>query len=253
MTSAIGVKQKGYAGIICGSLGFMHNNANNVYHNQTLVGLYTSCFSAAHGFSILPENFRKVIALFTARKSIKPNWINCKDEYLVPNTEHPDYEQWNNDCLVYSLFNTSSQQSSLRQITYKGKKWDIINHFFFMSNTEMRDLANDAHFPEMYQDAVSFPEDRYVYNLLQETTLSPDAQEVLEAAKALVRASMSVRKDYSEENLKYHLGSWDAGFAQLKPMLKVYFKEEYDAFVALYKKFENRMREGVYEFGFLIE
>ena len=43
----------------------------------------------------------------------------------------------------------------------------------------------------------------------------------------------------------------DAGWAQLKPMLKVLHKEQYRAFVAKYKAFEARMREGVYRFGFL--
>ncbi len=34
-------------------------------------------------------------------------------------------------------------------------------------------------------------------------------------------------------------------------MMKEFFKEDYDAFVEKYKEFENRMRDGVYKFGFL--
>ncbi len=69
----------------------------------------------------------------------------------------------------------------------------------------------------------------------------------------LIRKSMSMRVLYNENNPKYHLNSWDAGWAQLKPMFKEYFKEDYDRFVVKYKEFENRMRKGVYKFGFLKE
>ena len=247
------VKTEGRGKLIHGSVGYMNNNANSVYYNLQFVGLYSSAFSGANGLSILPANFLKVIALFTARKSITPNWINCKDEYMVPNTEHPDYKQWNQDALVYALFNNSSQQSSLRNIDYKGRKWDIRNHFFWMSNQEMQKLANQNGFNEMYQDCKRFPEDSYVYNLLKTTKLSPDATLVLEAAKELVRKSFAMRVTYHSEHPELHLQTFDGGWAQLKPMMKEHYPTEYKAFVERYKAFETRMRKGVYRFGFLKE
>ena len=42
-------------------------------------------------------------------------------------------------------------------------------------------------------------------------------------------------------------------YAQLKKLWKTHFSEEYKSFRELYKKFEDRMREGVYKFGFLKE
>lgn len=254
MTSAIGVKTTGTmrGKLVLNSLGFLHNNGNNIYHNITLVGLYSSCFSGGNGFSILPANFRKVVALYAARKTIQRTWINWQDEYLIPNTEHPDYEQWNNDAIVYSLFNSKSNQSSLRQIKYKDKLWNIINNFFFMSTEEMLELANTHKFNDMYQDAKTvIPDNRYVYTLLEQTTLSDDATAVLEAAKELIRKSMTIRKVYHQNNPQYHLNCFDAGWAQIKPLLKEYYKEKHDKFVKLYKEFEDTLREGVYKFGFL--
>lgn len=250
LSGAVSVKQKDKK-MLSNAMGCMNSNSNNVYKNITDVFIVSSCSSLNANISIIPENYKKVVALFTARKSIMPDWINCKDEYLVPNIEHPDYEQWNNDAIVYSLFNNSSQQSSLRNITYKSKKWDIVNNFFFMSNTEIRELANTHNYKEMYQDTKAFDEDRYVYNLLQETTLSSDAQKILDTARALVIKSFEEREDYNDDNPKYHLQCWDAGWAQLKPLFKERYKEEYDKFVKAYKKFEDRMRKGVYKFGFL--
>jgi len=135
------VKENGNSGLVSGALGYMNNGGNNVQQNNMMVGIYSSCYANAHGFSIVSENLTKASALFLARKSITGNWINDKDEYLAPNESHPDYQQFVTDSLVYSLFNNSSQQSSLRQIEYKGKLWDIKNEFFWLSREEMMELT----------------------------------------------------------------------------------------------------------------
>ena len=248
------VAEKELQTIAKNNLGFCGVLNNSVAKNQLGVALYSAIGTQGNvvmGSSILPINFNRCIALFCARKSVKGNWINDTDEYMIPNTDHPDYEQWNNDALVYSLFNNHSQQSSLRQIDYKDKKWNIFNNFFFMSNAEMLELANENNFDEMYQDAKQFNEDRYVYNLLQTTRLSDDAIEVLNMAAALIKKTIQIRKTYHEDHPEYHLNAWDAGWAQLKPMFKEFYKEDYTEYVKKYKAFENRMREGVYKFGFL--
>jgi hypothetical protein len=248
------VAEKELQTIAKNNLGFCGVLNNSVAKNQLGVALYSAIGTQGNvvmGSSILPINFNRCIALFCARRSIEDNWIQHFDEYMVPNTDHPDYEQWNNDCLVYSLFNARSNQSSLRQIDYKNKKWNIFNNFFFMSNAQMLELANENNFDEMYQDAKQFNEDRYVYNLLQTTRLSDDAIEVLNMAISLIKKTIKFRKTYHEDHPEYHLNAWDAGWAQLKPMFKEFYKEDYTEFVKKYKAFENRMREGVYKFGFL--
>ena len=251
MKSAIAWNNKGRGSVVDGHLGYLANNANSVYDNATTVFLVSSCASRGSGLPVIKNNFDRVVSLFCARKSIGVEWFNSKDEYLIPNEQHPDYKQWNTDAIVYSLFNNSSQQSALRDINYKGKKWNIQNTFFFMSNKEMRELADKAGFMEMYEDAKSFPNDSYVYTLLQSTKLSDDTKAILENAKDLMKQSMSLREAYAQEHPELHLKSWNAGWAQLKPLLKQHFKPQYDAFVVRYKAFESRMREGVYKFGFL--
>jgi hypothetical protein len=253
LSSGINVRKNGGGKICLNAIGYIYCAGNSIQTNNTNISL-SSCFHGnSQGFAFCVEDFNNIVSYFTARKSITPNWINCKDEYMIPNTLHPEYAQWNNDAIIYSLFNNSSQQSSLRDIDYKNKKWDILNHFFFMSNTEMLEMANKYNFNEMYQDAKRFKEDKYVYNLLQTTNLSDDAKEILKIAKELIRKSFEMRITYHSEHPEYHLNAWDAGWAQLKPMMKQYFKNDYDAFVQKYKAFEDRMRQGVYKFGFLNE
>jgi hypothetical protein len=239
------------------SMGYMNNAGNNVYQNATMVGLYSSAYGNGNGLSVLPSNFRRCVALFTARKSIKGDWINDKDEYLVPHAAAPAsplnarYEQWVNDALVYALFNTSSQQSSLRDVQYKGKTWQIKNHFFFMSAKEMKDLADKSSFQEMYADAKAYGDDSFVFKQLASLNLSDDAKAVLEAARGLVKASIAARKSWHADHPESHLQAWDAGWAQMKPMFKACHKGLYEQFTTTYKAFERRMTKGVYEFGFL--
>jgi hypothetical protein len=257
LSSGILVKQKGVGKSIDKSIGYFYTAGNNVMKNSQSVGLFSDVFSNGHGISVIPQNFEKVVSFFTARKSITgkyANWINDKDEYMAPNESHPLWEQFQTDSLVYSLFNTSSNQSSLRQITYKDKLWDIKNEFFWMSKEEMMSLAESKYFDDVFRDARSSDE-RYVYTLLFKEgiyeRLSLDAKSVLDTATELVRKSFGMRQALHEEHPEYHLNTWDCGWYQVKLILKQFYQDDLREFTKKYKDFEDRMRPLVYELGFL--
>jgi len=255
LSSGLTIKQNGYSKLCEGSFGYFYNAGNNVYYNGTNVSLFSSAFSNKSGLPIISENFIKVSVMFSARKLIETNWVNCKDEYLAPNEQHKEYQQFTNDSIVYSLFNNSSQQSGLRQITYKDKLWDIKNEFFWMSKEDMLNLSNENNYSDLYNDART-DSDRHVYKLLfgEERIydkLSPDAKLVLDKATELVKKSMSMREIFANE--QNHLKSWDAGYAQLKLLWKEYYADDFKEFRELYKNLEDRMRPLVYELGFLMK
>lgn len=235
-----------------GSLGFINNGGNNIDQNLQMVALFTSAYGNGNGHGLSRENFTKCTSLFTARKLIEKTWINSKDEYIAPNEEHQQWKQFVADSVVFSLFNTSSNQSSLRQIEYKGKKWDIKNEFFFMSKENMLDLSNEIDNDEMYEDCLN-GEERYVYTWLKEhySELSDKAKEVLEMAKELVAKSMKYRQMFNDDNEEYQINNWDCGWYQIKAMLKAYMPNELKAFSDLYKSFADQLRPMVYELGFL--
>lgn len=253
MTSGINYKpnKDGCRGnLVKNAIGFFYNNSNNVDKNAQNVGMFTSCFSSGTGCSILPINFTKCTALFSARRLVDGNWVNWADEYLAPNEKHPAYKEFVNDSLIYSLFESKSNQSSLRQVEYKGKKWDIKNEFFWMSRKEMMSLANENGNDVCYQDA-NVSTDRYVYNLLQNITLSEEAQLVLDKACELVRKTFKYRMMFDEDNENYQINNWDASYYQMKPLWKEYAKDDFEEFKSLYKKLGDKMRPMVYELGFL--
>jgi hypothetical protein len=239
------------------SLGSIIVGGNSVYTNGS--ALYISSTYTNQGASspiaVTPENLYRVCMLFSSRTLIKSEWINQKDEYLVPNFNLDETLQFQIDSIIISLFNNSSNQSSLRQITYKDKLWDIKNEFFWMSKDRMKELADENGYDNLYNDART-SSDRYVYKLLfgEERIydkLSPDAKSVLDKATELVEKSMELRQVMAND--ENHLDSWDAGYAQLKLVWKEYFPQEFKEFRMLYKNLEDRMRPLVYELGFLIK
>ena len=250
ISSAVKVKDNGRGTIVPNAIGYFGSNSNNVDMNMQFVAMYSSCSSRSHGYSITADNFDRCTALFSARKLIEKNWVNSKDEYLAPNTEHPAYNEFVNDSLIYSLFHSSSNQSSLRNVDYKGKKWDIKNEFFWLSNKEIENLSNTNGFTQTYNDARTSKE-RYVYNKLQTITLSPEAQDVLDKASDIVRNTFKYRELFNQEHPEYQIMNWDCGWYQIKALAKEYAKSDYEEFVKLYKKLADKMRPMVYTLGFL--
>ena len=235
-------------------LGYFHNNANSIQYNPTYVGLYSMSFASAHGLPVLKENFTRCTALFTARKLVDGNWVNDKDEYLAPNGNHPEYKRFEADAIVYSLFHNSSNQTSMRKITYKGKLYDIPNEFFWMSRDRMTQLANENNNAFMFNDARTSKE-RYVYTLLNNpeisSLLSPTAKQLLDMATAMMEKTVKYRPLFESDHPNHHIHTWDAGYYQLKDLWKEYLPEEFKIFRNLFKQFENELRPLVYQLGFL--
>ena len=234
------------------SIGTMYNGGNNVDTNIVNCALFTGAYNdGSHNVPIYDNlDFYKIVCFFAARKLIEKTWINSKDEYLAPNESHPKFQEFVNDSIVYSLFNGASNQSSLRNINYHNKLWDIKNEFFWMSKQEIEDLANEYNNDDCYNDAHTSP-DRFVYKKLQEITLTPEAQAVLDKACDIVRKTFKYRELFNEEHPEYQINNWDCGWYQIKALAKEYTKEDLEEFKEIYKTLADKMRPMVYELGFL--
>ena len=235
-----------------GNIGYFLNAGNNVDNNVQSVALFTSAYGNGHGHGINTDNFDRVVTLFSARRLVSCNWQNWADEYIAPNTKHEKWSEFVADSVVYSLFESKSNQSSLRNVEYKGKQWNIKNEFFWMPTAKMQELANNNRYDEMYQDAQGV-DDRFVCKWLNDhkTEISPEAQAVLDYATTLVEQSMKYRNVFNEDNENYQIMNFDCGWYQIKGMLKKYMPNELKQFNDLYKKLVEKMRPMVYEVGFL--
>jgi hypothetical protein len=232
------------------SLGYFLNGANCVDKNSQQVAMWSVGFYNGNGLSVTKDNFKECVSLFTARKVVKKNWVNSKDEYIKPNIDSPIFENFVADSTIISLFHIHAYQTSLRLTDNV-----INNNFFWMSKNEMTELANQNNYNELYND-VRTDSDRYVHTLLfgEEdiyNQLSDDAKDVLDSATNLVRLSFGMRRNFADDT--NHLNSWDAGYAQLKLLWKEYYPEQFKEFRAKYKVLEDKMRPMVYELGFLMK
>ena len=172
------------------------------------------------------------------------NSLNKRKEFL----KNENYRKFLNDSLIFSMF--GSGLVSLRQIKYHDKLWDIKNEFFWMSKSEIESLANEFSNDTCYSD-VHTSEDRFVYKKLQEITLTPEAQAVLDKACDIVRKTFKYRELFNEEHPEYQINNWDCGWYQIKALAKEYTKEDLEEFKKLYKTLADKMRPMVYELGFL--
>lgn len=253
LTSAIKIQEvetSHSASIFPFALGYFYCKSNNVYKNTQEVALFSNANSDSAGCGINETNFTRCTSLFSARRLVQKNWINWADEYMAPDTSNERWQEFENDSIIYSLFESKSNQSSLRNIDYKGKKWDIKNEFFFMSKEEMLGLSEEFSNDDCYNDA-RVSKERYVYELLNGIELSEEAQAVLDKAREIVRKTFKYRKLFNEEHENYQINNWDASYYQMKPLWKEYAKEDFEEFKVLYKKLADKMRPQVYELGFL--
>jgi hypothetical protein len=231
-TSALNLTQKDGIKVPFSFLGTLMINSNNIDTNTQGVSLFSGVGKVGgnHIVSIDESNFTRCTALFSARRLIEKNWINWQDEYLAPNEQHEKYNEFINDSVIYSLFESKSNQSSLRQVEYKGKLWDIKNEFFWISKEEIMDLANEYNMDEVYEDAKTSDE-RYVYKYIQEhkEEFSQEALDVLNKAIDLTKKSFKYRQLFADEHPEYQLEKcWDVGFYQLKAIWKEYMKDDFD-------------------------
>lgn len=236
------------------ALGYFLCVSNDVQNSASFCGIFSSKYNTTNGWSITSDNFEKTnIALF-ARKIIPNTWSNNRDEYSVPNTSHPEYEQFKNDAIVWALFNGSNQSSSLGEVEYKDTIYDIKNEFFWLTKEEFGQIEQ---MPHNIVNQSNKNNERFVSEWLKDKSFSPDVRELLELGKELVRVSAWARP---HADPKFQLMRWDAGWYQIRMGLfgkDVRFPktdemiDTMERFTEKYKEVTVRLRPYVYELGFL--
>ena len=245
-----------------GALGTFSHKGSTVEYNQTMVLLMTGRFSddGTKTTQIFPDNLMQTCNLFSARKLIQSDWINQKDGYMTPNEKHEDYAEYSYDALIFSLFNTSSLQNSIKEGEQK-----VNNEFFFLDINKVKDLADKEDNIECYK-SIRHDKQRFLARVIdliengkQDCCFSEKAQKVLDLARELVILSFPYRQSFNLLKPEYQINNWDCGWYQIKGLLNWIvennkdedIKEKYDEFKEAYKELGDKMRPMVYELGFL--
>lgn len=276
------------------ALGYLAFVSNCVDKHKFVYGL-SSCASMGNGFNIFSSNYDRALTGFVARKLIKPNWINQKKEFLRPNENSTLYREFELDSYIAALFIDGATWSSLRNFYYKslisednliksknkkslipiGKKigsveriesnrYNIYNEFFWLSKSFVNGLSEKREqiTYSVYEDCQndirdeSFTYQNKIFPNLDKFSI--EAKTVLDLATELVELSFKYRNKAIQNNPEWYLNAWDAGWYQIKKLIKSdYCKDDevlqnkYKEFEIALKNLENKMRPMVYELGFL--
>jgi hypothetical protein len=180
-----------------------------IWGGAFLSGPYVS----AGALSVVPDNFDRAVIVHAVRKSVRKSWINDRDQFLQPK-EWPG-ASFVSRCAVRSLFADSNQTASLRNVVYKGKTFQIVNHFFpFKVSVLKRWEISDS---DIRRSLLRDTDNRFVANWLSEQKLDASSEELLELGREIYRAFFSKLKDLP--TAKYKVEHWDAGWWQIKRCL----------------------------------
>ncbi|MDR1553013.1 MAG: hypothetical protein LBS69_06070, partial [Prevotellaceae bacterium] len=88
------------------------NTRGNDFQNQNYITIeHNAVDIVAHSikFNISIENLIYCSVYFAVRKVIPADWLNDRDQFLFPNKKWEKDFEFQNDCLVYTLFNNNIQ------------------------------------------------------------------------------------------------------------------------------------------------
>jgi len=183
----------GLGGMICKGSDFQNSNS---------VALFSSGYASAGGILVTENNLRECAIVFTARRLIKQNWLNDRDQFLAPTQDVSD--EFANDCLVWMLFNTSNLSVGADGIPWDGKLWSLTNNFIPYSETE---VDADGRFAS-----------DFMFHHLDALTLSKEAKKVLSEGKKVWKAFFET-KDTKAVRTEWRLGRPDVGWFQIRNVL----------------------------------
>lgn len=239
------VKDAGLRGSICdGSLGYLLVHLNSVVLNAQEVALFSAPYRTANGFNLLPENFDRAVSGFAARRLVVDNVWNHQDCYMAPDTEHTKYAEWQKDCYIFSMFESKSNQTSIKG-EVDGEAYDFVNNFYPFTKKETYEILGI----DWKQN--SKEETRFIRSSGKLDNLTAEGQKVLDDFKACLSASAKARPEYAKAHPELQVARWDCGWRQLKGLFAEACPDEFAALKADFKALKDKMLPLVYELGFL--
>lgn len=211
-----------------GCVGYMLVNGANVQGSDNHTAMFTMGVQRGHGRDVTKDNLTRAAVTFSIRRAVqeviaeqKLLWVRDKDIFTRP-PESLLTDEFVADCMVYSLFDRQSNQTSLRNYEYQGRTYRVVNEFFPWSRESIRKLAQDNHAYEIEKDIAAEPQkERILYTWIQDhrDDISAEAQAVLDAAWDIVVDSFQYREEFAEDYPRYQTASWDAGWTQISRMV----------------------------------
>lgn len=118
------------------TIGTLHSNSNDFQHqNDVFIDNepIKKTFGGLH-VSITSENLLEVSILFSVRHVIEATWLNDRDQFLYPNDGWKKDNEFQCDCLTYTLFNNNIQSKYGTNHWIPFTEYEVVSHEKFESN-----------------------------------------------------------------------------------------------------------------------
>jgi hypothetical protein len=254
-----------------GAVAYMLSGGNDLQHAEQQTVIFSSGYGSARGFFITAENIWQAAIVFAVRRLIIPTWLNDRDQFLQPTAPLPD--EFKSDCLIWMLFNRCNRTAGAADLEWNGKKWSLVNHFIpyteaevgapdrFESDFMVQYLAGLPALVGRMSAALSdkvtvSPSDNAMKPLIRPTSLSPEAQAVLDAGRTLWQAYFA-HTDVRTVRDELKLNRPDVGWYQIRNALKARNSSgdtvpvDFTPFETAYRGLSDKLRPQVFELGFL--
>ena len=208
----------------------------NDISNQGGTAILSGPYVSAGGISIIANNFERCMIIHAVHRLPKKTWLNDRDQFLQPIKELS--REFISDAVIWSLFSSSNQTVSLRNVEYEGEIYQIRNNFypFLLSEVSGWDCSS----LEMARRLETATEDRFAALWIKNNRLSSEAAAILESARTIYK------KFYASLNkldvLRWKIESWDAGWYQIRMSLGESLNLE---------TLSDKLLPQIYELGFL--
>jgi hypothetical protein len=185
----------------------------NDVQNYNNVALLSGPYVSAGALSVVPGNFDKAMIVHAVRKNVRKTWVNDRDQFLQP-MKKPGAD-FARRCAVWSLFADSNQTASLRNVAYKGRTFQLTNHFFpFKVSVVKKWRISDS---DITRTLAADTADRFLAQWLASQKLDSAEASLLELGREIYEAFFGAFKDLP--TTKYKVEHWDAGWWQIKKCL----------------------------------
>ncbi|MEQ9062789.1 MAG: hypothetical protein RIE58_01340 [Vicingaceae bacterium] len=187
------------------------SNGNDFQHAKYVV-ILSSPNASAGAFTVNSKNFEKSLVLHAVKKIPQQNWLNDRNQFLTPRENLT--QEFIFDCVIWSLFSSSNETTSLKNVEYQDRLFQIKNNFFPFSIEllKMWEIKDPNFKLQLGND-----EDRFVAKWLKGKKLSIKATEVIHAGKEVYKTF------YANLNIlntrEFKIDNWDAGWYQIRRCL----------------------------------
>ena len=181
------------------NIGFMSAKGND-FQNTNYIFIINDKKQLPHprGTWITTKNIKEISIYLTVRHSIEATWLNDRDQFLYPNDEWKSDRDFQNSCLVFTLFSNSnniqSQHGTNHWIPFSeeevGAQDNFESHFmhdFIMGKVKEEKPQQEGTIQDLFTEQEAQTPDGNSFTPTEPLKFSQEAQAVLDAGRELWR------------------------------------------------------------------